>query len=108
MLQNKCRTRFTKLLVTNSAHNARQNLRAHSPVGQAVASTILRQPHSPAASFVYSVSKNSIFYSHKGIATFAISFSLISVIPIVNNILALSLFPIIKGLQLHVTAYAEH
>lgn len=108
VLQNKCRTLFTKLLVTNSAHKARQNLRTHSPVGQAVASTILRQPHLPAASFVYSISKNSVFHSHKCIATFAISFSFISIIPTANNILAFSLFPIIESLQLHITAYAKH
>lgn len=108
MPQNKCRTQFTKLLVTNSAHKARQNLRTQSLVGQAVASTILGDPHLPAALFVYSISKNSIFHSHKCIATFALSFSLISVIPIVNNILAFSLCPVIKSHQLQVTAYAKH
>ena len=108
VLQNNSRSWLTKLLVTNSAPKARQNLRTHSPIGHAVAYAVHRQPHLPVASFVHSISKISIFHSHKGITTFAVSFPLISVIPFSNNILAFSLLPIIRSLQLRVTAYAEH
>lgn len=40
VLQNKCRTVFPKLLVPNSARKAQQNLSTHSPICQAVASTL--------------------------------------------------------------------